>query len=177
MSEAQEKLVSAEDLLAKMRAGTKEVYEIRMRDFVIPVRMISLDERLDIRNRMMVQNTKVMGDLANLASLVQKEILRAASTLSQGSPGVLSDRLLGMLTLDEVIYLYNEYQKICEEVNPSLEDVSPEKFEALVNAIKKNSVTASDLSLAQFRAVFIAYQDLIQRLVFQTSPADNGSGT
>lgn len=172
-----EQLINAEDLLAKMRAGTKEVYEIRMRELTIPVRMISLDERLDIRNRMMVQNTKVLGDQANLASLVQKEVLRLASTLSHGQPGVLSDRLLGMLSLDEVIYLYNEYQKICEEVNPSLEEINPEKFEALVNAIKKNSVTASDLSLAQLRAVFIAYQDLIQRLVFQTSPGDNGSGT
>jgi hypothetical protein len=75
-----------------------------------------------------------------------------------------------------VIYLYNEYQKICEEVNPSLETVERDKFEMLVNAIKKNSVTASDLSLAQLRAVFLAYQDIIQRLVFPTSPEDSGSG-
>jgi hypothetical protein len=171
-----EELLSAEDLLARMRAGTKEVYEIKMRQLALPVRILSLDEMLDIRNRMMVQNAKVVGDQANLASLVQKETLRFATTIG-GQPGILSDRLLGMLSLDEIQFLYAEYTKVTEEVNPSLEAVSPEKFEMLVDAIKKNSVTASDLSLVQLRAVFLAYQDLIQRLVFPTSPTDNGSGT
>ena len=168
--------VSAEDLLAKMRAGTKEIYEIRLRELTIPVRMLSLDERLDIRNRMTVANSKVLGDEANLASLVQKEILRTASSVGKNQVGVLSDRLLGMLSLDEVIYLYNEYQRICEQVNPSLEQMTGEQFQQLVGAIKKNHIAASDLSLPQLKAVFISYQDLIQRMDFPTSPTDNSSG-
>lgn len=160
-------LVTAEDLLVKLRGGSKELYEIRLRELIVPVRMLPLDELLDIRNRMINQNAKVAGDQANLASLVQKETLRAAATISKGEPGVLSDRLLSMLTLDEVIYLYNEYQKVCEQMNPSLEQVSPEQFQLLVQAIKKNSVSAKDCSLPQLRAIFISYQDLIQRLEIQ----------
>lgn len=163
-----ENLVSAEDLLAKLRAGTKEVYEIKMRQLTIPVRMLSLDERLEIRHRCQIENAKMGGDQANLASLVQKQILRYAASLSDGSPGVLSDRLLAMLTLDEIIHLYNEYQKVCEEVNPSLEQMQPEQFQALVDAAKKNSVGPSDLSLPQLRAVFLSWQDLIQRMDIQT---------
>ncbi len=168
-------LISAEDLLAKLRGGSREVYEIRLRDLTIPVRMLPLDELLDIRNRMMNQNAKVGGDKANLATLVQKETLLAAATIA-GQPGVLSGRLLSLLTLDEMIYLYNEYQKLCEEMNPSLEQVGPEQFQMLVQAVKKNNVSASDLSLPQLRAIFISYQDLIQRLDIRTSPQDSSSG-
>lgn len=169
-------LVDAEQLLAQLRAGTKETYEIKMRELSVPVRMLSLDERLEIRNRCIVQARKVGGDEAYIASITQKEILKLASSLNNGQPGVLSERLLNMLTLDEIIFLYNEYQKICEQVNPSLEQMQPEQFQLLVQAIKKNSVTPNDLSIAQLRAVFLSYQDLIQSLDSQPLPADNSFG-
>lgn len=171
-----ENLVSAEDLLAKMRAGTKEVYEIRIRGLVIPVRILSIDEEIDLRSRMIAQNSRSGGDDISLAALIQKETLRTATFIAKNNSS-MPDRFFTELKRDELSYLFNEYFKILEDVNPTLEQIKPESFMALVDAIKKNNVNANDLSLAQLKAVFISYQDLIQRMDIQTSPEGNLPGT
>lgn len=166
-------LTSPEDILAKMRAGIKETYEIRMREMVIPVRVLSIDEVNNIRREALTNALIAKGDETDKNVHIQKITLKLASTIGKGSGPILGDRLLSMLTVDEINYLYEEYIAVMDRVNPSLESIPPEQFGMLVDALKKNLVFARDLSLRQLRAICSAFQDMIQRPDSQTSPKGN----
>jgi hypothetical protein len=84
--------------------------------------------------------------------------------------------MLAQMTSDELKFLYEEYVKIMDDANPALERISVDEFQALVNAVKKNAVGSRDLSLRQLRAIYLAFQDLIQRMDSQASQMDNLSG-
>jgi hypothetical protein len=51
-----------------------------------------------------------------------------------------------------------------------------DEFQALVHAVKKNAVVSKELSLRQLRAIFLAFQDLIQKVEAQTTQTDSFSG-
>lgn len=163
-------IITAEDLLARMRAGTKEVHEIRMRDQIFPVRVLSIDEVTAIRREALGQSAKLRGDDTDKNVWVQKLTLKLASTLSKNGAPLLSEKLLGLLSLDELQHLYAEYVRVADAVNPSLEQISPERFRALVDALKKNLVSSRDCSLLELRAICSAFAELIQRLESQDSP-------
>lgn len=167
---------TAEDLLLRMRAGTKEVHEIHMRDLTIPVRVLSIDEVNNIRRSSIVETQKKAGDDTDKNLTVQKLTLKLASTLVKNGAPLLSDKLLSLLSVDEVNYLYEEYIKVMDSVNPSIETIDPEVFRNLVDALKKNNVTWKDLSLRQLRGICTAFVDLIQRLENQASLKASSSG-
>lgn len=128
---------SAEDLLVKMRAGIKEIYEIRLRDLVIPVRIISCDEVNAVRREAIRQTAIKQGDETDKNVEVQKTVLKIASTVTKGGAPLLGDKLLTLLSLDEITYLYDEYIKVMDVVNPSLETIPPDQFNLLVETLKK----------------------------------------
>lgn len=164
---------TAEDLLAKMRAGTRQVHEIRMRDLVIPVRVLTIEEMNLIRRDAIKQAIAASGDEIDKNVLVQRSTLKLATTVEKGGAPFLSDKVLSLTTVDEINHLYNEYIRIVESVNPSLEQISSEQFKSLVDALKKSLITSNDLSLVQLRAICTAFVDLIQRQAAQVSHKDN----
>ena len=167
------KVYSAEDILQKMRDGVKEVYEIRMRQMTIPVRILAIDEVNAIRNESIRHSALSQGDETDKNVHIQKTTLKLASNITKGGGPILGDKLLGLLTVDELNYLYEEYIQILDTVNPSLETIPATEFRAMVDALKKNLVSSKELSIRQLRAICTAYVDLIQRQDNQTSPRDN----
>ena len=170
------KVLKAEDILARLRAGTKETYEIKCRELVVPVRILTLDELAQARREGIKQAALVGGDETDRNVYMEKTVLKLSSTLEKGTGPFLSDRLLSMLSIDEINFLYAEYTKVMEDVNPSVETIPLEQFRALVEAIKKNSVSSRDCSLHQLKAIFTAFQDLIQRVDKASSRQANSSG-
>lgn len=164
---------SAEDILQKMRDGVKEVYEIHMRQMTIPVRVLSVDEVNAIRKDSIRNSALSQGDDTDKNVHIQKTTLKLASTITKGGGPILGDKLLGFLTVDEINYLYEEYIKVLDTVNPSLETIPPEEFRRLVDALKKNLVSSKELSIRQLRAICTAYADLIQRQENRSSQQDN----
>jgi hypothetical protein len=167
--------VSAEDLLARLRNGTKDVYDLDFRGTKIPVRVLTVDEVAAIRREGKRQAAITGGDDTDANLEVQKAALRLATTLSKGGVPFLGDKVLGLLTIDEIAYLYDEFIAVMDRVNPALEHISPDQFRALVDALKKKTVSASDLSLRQLKVICVAYTDLVLRLD-QAQHADNSSG-
>jgi hypothetical protein len=165
-------IFSAEDILAKMRDGVKSTSEIRLRKMSFPVRILSIDETNAIRREAIREAKLGNGDEVDRNLAIEKSTLMLASTPPGGGPG-LPDKVLGLLTVDELHHLYNEYVKIMDDVNPAVEDITQEQVKALVEAIKKNSVSARDLSLWQLRVIFSLFQDAVQRAETQDSPKDN----
>lgn len=163
-------IVRAEDILAKMRAGVKETHEIRMRDQTFPVRLLAMDEIAAIRRDAAGHAARYGGDETEKNVHIQKCTLKLASTLSKGGAPLISDALIGKLTLDEMQYLYSEYIRVMDNVNPSIESMQPDEFRVLVDALKKNSMESKDCSLRQLRAICSAFQELIQRQVTPDSP-------
>lgn len=169
-------LITPQVLLAKLRAGTSEVYEISCRELVVPVRVLSVDEFNAIRRDAMAHKAKMMGDDVDMNLHIEKVTLKMASTVSKGAGPLLTDAFLKELSIDEINYLYNEYVRVMDIVNPSVEQVTPDQFNGLVEALKKNTITSSDLSLRQLRAICTAYQDMIQRQGTHASHKASSSG-
>ena len=163
---------AAEDLLKKMRAGTKTTFEIRMRDLVIPVRILSQDEWNLIRRDAKLSTELNKGDNTDRNVLIQKNVLKLAST-PPGSGPLLGDKLLSLLTQDEMSYLYNEYLVQVDSINPELDKLTLEEFTSLVALIKKKSISSKDCSLKQLRAIFSAFAELIEQEEQMVSPPGN----
>ena len=161
---APQDILKAEDLLAKMRAGTKEIHEIKMRDFVVQVRILSIDEMNLVRRDAYKAALAMKGDDVDKNLITQKSILKLAST-DPGSGGVpiLSDKLLSMLTNDEIAFLYDEYIRVMDSVNPALETITHEAFREMVDSLKKNLVSVNELSIRQLKVICSSYVDLISQ--------------
>ena len=155
-------IVSADDMLKKLRAGVKEISDITVRGLTVTVRIISINEMLDIRAKAKSISATRNGDRTLEDALVQQLSLIAASTIGKGAPG-LPESFLSKISLAELTLIYEEYLKFYDECSPSLERIDNLQMQALVDAIKKNSITWRDCSLSQLRAVFTLYQDMIQK--------------
>lgn len=160
--------MSAEELLAKMRQGKKELYDVRMGNLTFPVRVLTCDEVVAVRREAISTTAKSGGDETDKNIHIQKATLKLASTPSRGSAPFLGDKLMSLMTLDEISFLYDEYIRIMETVNPAVEFIEPAVFRGIVEALKKNTASPKDLSLLQLRAICSAYVDLILRQENQT---------
>lgn len=175
-NEATASIISSEDILKKMRMGIKETYEISLRSFKVPVRVLSMDELVAVRREGIKHQALIGGDETDRNCYIEKTVLKLASTLTKNGAPLLMDGVLDKMTLEEISHLYGEYVKIMDDCSPELEQIPIEQFRALIDAVKKNSVTAKDCSLRQLRAIFYAYQDLIQKQETQILPPDNTHG-
>ena len=164
------KIIQAEDILAQLRAGVRETHEISLRSAKIPVRILSIDEVNKIRAEAKKLAMLSGGDETDQNVQIQKLTLQLASQVPKNTAPILSEKVLGMVTVDELATLFNEYINVLERVNPSIEHIAPESFRALVDALKKNVIQVKDLSLRQKDAICTAYVDLIQRQENPSSP-------
>lgn len=159
-------------LLGKLRAGVKATHEIKCRELVVPVRVLSIDEFNEVRRHSIAHATAKNGDETDKNLQAQKLTLKLASSLTEGVP-LLGDKLLSKLSLDEINFLYEEYLAVMDSVNPSLASISDEEFRAIVDALKKNLTSSRKLSLLQLRAICTAFAELIQRPDNPTAPTDS----
>jgi hypothetical protein len=164
------KIIQAEDILAQLRAGVKETHEIVLRSARIPVRILSIDEVNKIRAEAKKLAMISGGDETDQNLQIQKLTLQLATQVPKNTAPILSEKVLALVTLDELTTLFNEYINVMERVNPSIEHIPPEGFRSLVDALKKNAITVKDLSLRQKDAICNSYVDLIQRQENQISP-------
>lgn len=164
---------SLEARVRSLRAGVAEAHFIEMRGRPIPVRILTLDEMSKIR-RDSISNAMIMkGDDTDQKILAEKYTLMMCTRMNKNEPSFLSDKLLELLTLDEIAHLYTEYMVVLDKVNPSLEDISEQEFKILVDAVKKKHVGWKDFSIKQLRAIFNDWERLIQTPEEQSTPLDS----
>lgn len=164
------KTVSADDILSRMRRGKRTVSEIRMGDQVIPVRVLSADEVNAVRHEAKAKAAKVGGDETDENLNIQKFTLQLASIITKDNIPFLNDTIMKHLSVDEIGYLYNELIKFWDQFNPSLEQITPERFRTLVEALKKNTMSWNDCSTPERLAIFSCFVEMIQRPDSPTSP-------
>jgi hypothetical protein len=175
--EKHEPIETIEDRLAKFREGARYAGSLSFRGQVVHFRVLSRSEEMEIRRKAITASMHYGGDETEKNNFIQMSTLQLASTpVGPSKVPSLPIALLDKMTSDELKFLYDEYIKIMDDANPSIERIGTEEFRSLVDLVKKNGVGSRDLSLKQLRAIFIAFQDLIQRVDFQTSPMDSSSG-
>jgi len=169
MNQEHKRIETVEERLAKFREGAKYAGSVSFRGSSIHFRVLTRHEEMEIRRKAIAEAMKYGGDETEKNNFIQMSTLCLASK-------ELPLPMLNLMTSDELKWLYEEYVKIMDDANPSLERISVDEFQALVHAVKKNAVGSRELSLRQLRAIFLAFQDLIQRVDFQTSQMDSSFG-
>jgi hypothetical protein len=167
---------TVDEILRKMRAGVDEVHEIRLREMRFQIRCLSQDEFNQIRRDAKIETDANGGDDTDKNVRIQKMVLIRASAVKPGTPGKITDKLLSRLNADEMEFLYNEYVRVMDNMNPNIEAMTVDQFRMIVDALKKKTITSKDLSLPQLREVCAAFVDLIERMENQQSQMAKSSG-
>jgi len=131
-------------VLAAMRLGVDYTFQIRVRDFVVPVRPLSVSETLQVASDVARDFSTVKAELktnVHEAYLIALHTLQRASRIPFDSKieGPLSRGTIDRFTVAELLALFEQYRDGCERVNPAIEELSTEKLQALVEWVKKNA--------------------------------------
>ncbi len=146
-------VITTDELLSAMRMGTDYTFTIGIRNFRVPVTLLSMAEQVQISSDIMAHfaNTAKLEERSSLneSQLIAKQtLIRASASAARGAQGslILTEQLLSRMTTDEVLFLYDQYLSGAERLNPAVADLSDEKLRELVESAKKNSNSLSELS-------------------------------
>jgi hypothetical protein len=152
-----------------MRAGTDYRFKLKLRGLEITFRPLSVIETVtveaDAREQLSKMKSHQQTDLIHSLLFAQKTIQQASTSEPGKMDFQISEAILEKCTPDEVMYLFNEYAKVVERVNPSVEKMSVEELKALVESTKKNPSTTIVLSFWQLQNLCHALIEEIALLV------------
>ncbi len=157
--------------LALMRQGVSYRFNIRIREYSLAVRPLSTMETIHAAKRAAAKFQALTQEEQTSVTesiIIVSEKLKIASTSDVGAQDEkLTDLLVSQMSPHELDYLWKQYIAGLERVNPSIEEISAEDLEALVEEVKKSPLglrsALTELSLRQL--VAISHRSL------QTSPS------
>lgn len=140
------KIVTAEDLLSKLRNGNSQKLEIGLGGLKFPVRLLDATEEATLQAQGATEAVLKTPNGAKVeifeAQITMKKILIAASTINgQGLP----PRFFELIGTKELVALYDQYISLNHTINPSIQSLTQEQLLALVESVKKKEKAPSDL--------------------------------
>lgn len=125
-----------------MRAGVNYRHNIKVRNFTITVRPITMTEDIEIAAevvKLLAAMPKEFRNAKTEHAFMARETLKRASCPEPGvyQPGV-GDPVLDKMTNDEMIAFFKEYVAVTDKCNPCLELLTKDELMAIVEAVKKN---------------------------------------
>lgn len=136
-----------------MRLGVDYRLELKLREFSVPVRPITISETLEIASRVGAHMARLPEASRNRVTehvLLAKETLKVASTSDVGKQDMqLTDIILDKMTPDELTFAYKQYVSATDKVNPALEQLSKEEIEDIYELVKKNQSQLIECSFLQ----------------------------
>jgi len=152
-----------------MRFGVDYKFKLRLRNFEITFRPLSSLETINIesdsRQHLLQMKEHQRTDIVYSLLFAQKTIQQASTSEPGKSDYQITELVLSKCTPDEVMYLFNEYNKCVDKVNPSVEKLSTEELNELVDKAKKNLLIMTELSFWQM-------ENLCRALIDQTVQQD-----
>lgn len=138
-----------------MRDGVDYSFTIKVRSFDIKLRPLSLYETRQA-NIDMIQdikgNPEILQNALEQNLSTAKHILRYASTTDVGKKdSPLTDEFFERMTPDELQFLFKQYRDGLDKVNPSLEEITKEEIQSLIEEVKQDPlvlITYSRLQLS-----------------------------
>lgn len=135
-------MMDSNDQLEKMRAGIDYRFPIRVRQFSLDVRPLSILESLQVAQEVAEEVRKVPESARNRLTehtfLAKATLIRASTSDVGKNDPKIHDYSLDRMTGDEVQALFKQYISVVDRANPSLEFMSTKDIEELVTDIKKN---------------------------------------
>lgn len=130
------------DVLNAMRAGVTFRFPVRIREFTMQLRPLSMHETLEV-HQFVAQEMAAMPPAARTKvmehSLMAKQTIIMATTSQPGAEDPRMTHLEMKHWLpDEIHAVYKEYLAIVDKVNPSPETMDPKEVAALVDEVKKS---------------------------------------
>lgn len=144
---------STENILELMRHGVDYKFKVKLRSFEITFRPLTELETTTIadetRDFLLSLKADHQTDLKYSAVFANKT-LQLASTSAPGKTDYqITETILTKCTPDEVMYLFNEYNRCVEKVNPNIEKMKSDELHALVEQAKKKVLVTTGLSFWQ----------------------------
>ena len=135
---------SPESQLKRIRQGYKEKLVIKMGGLDVPCRIMSAEESVKcISNAKFNLKIPEGHDRELLESIaVQKAILKEGCNV--GGVPYIHDRLLDLLSSDELGEFYDTYMAEIKFVNPEFEALQAEQIAQMIDDVKKKKTTAKD---------------------------------
>lgn len=161
-----------------MRMGVDYSFSVSLRRFTCILRPLANSELLRayasvheyVRKIPESRRTKIEEDNA-----LARELLKLASA-DYGKPfGTVTDTVLDEMTTEEIMFLYSEWQAICDKVNPRLEELPVDVIKEMVEDVKKN--TPKDLAYQLTGFSFWQMRSILRYLLTKEElPKDSQSG-
>lgn len=140
-----------------MRAGVDYNFVIRLRDFALAVRPITVAENLRITGDVMAELLKMPEagrSSAKESNLLATHMLIQASTSGpdKNDPKITA-YIVERMTPDELQHLYMEWVDGCKKCSPTIEHVDDKELMELADMVKKNPETVTQLSRSRLSAL------------------------
>jgi hypothetical protein len=141
------------DILDQMRMGTQARFTIKMRKFEISLRPLTVFEFVSITgevNEELSRRPEIARNAITEHVIFSIKMLEKASTSSAAkNDPKLTAAVLQDLSPDELAFLFKEYNAAVDRVNPSMETISLERINELLELAKKNDATLIELSFSE----------------------------
>lgn len=155
------------DILSAMRMGVEFSHPVKIRNFSVNLRPLSIAETLEVANNTRVQMesmpTSQKHRLQEHTLLAMNTIEKASTPFGQGQMPKIPAKMMELMTPDEVHYIHSEYVKICDKINPSFELMSYEEVKTLVTDLKKNSEDVRQLTELSSRELVSIVHSLLNK--------------
>lgn len=150
-----------------MRQGVDYSFEIACRQFKVRVRPLTCLEIIQATSAAAEAYEKLpqaqrISVTASLLNAMHQ--LECASAGDVGEEPQLTLAHLQMMSPDEINHLWKQYVRVTDRVNPSLEEMTKEELDKLVEALKKSSDPASiliDLSISNLIALCLRLREAV----------------
>jgi ATP-dependent helicase YprA (DUF1998 family) len=133
---------SPKNPLELMRLGTNYRFELTLRAFKTMARPLSIAEQTEVASRVLAYMNELPPERRNRIeedTAKAKVSLELATTFQGAQVAGLTQMLLSQLTPAELMHLWQQYVAGTDRVNPSLEQMSAEDLNSMVEALKKSS--------------------------------------
>lgn len=132
--------------LEAMRLGVDYTFEVKVRGFSLVLRPLAIVETIDVTNRVIDRvNNELKSRPHGVLNPIFEQTMMAIETLMMASTsdvGANDPRItayvLERCSADELNSIFKEYVAGCDKVNPSLDRMSVDEIELIVEQVKKN---------------------------------------
>lgn len=134
-----------------MRMGVDYRFPIRVRNFTVLVRPVSMGETVQIYQEVAMYLENLQGvarnSIAEKTSHAKQTLMYASMTDVGTNDPKLTGPIIDRMTPDELIGIFKQYVAGCDRVNPSLERMPPEELAELIAELKKKQLPPDELAL------------------------------
>lgn len=139
--------------LEAMRQGVDYRMPVQVRGFSITLRPLSIMEQMQVAATVVENYNKLPTPAQNRLTeniLKVKETLMIASTTDVGTNDPkITEYIVDRMTNDELQSLWKSYISACDRVNPSLDEMTMEQVNEIVDQVKKSPDLLIELSFLE----------------------------